>query len=232
MPGEFGLYDATRTNPIAADYLDGVAAGSNSADSIVWVKNIGSAQITAVVVSVEQVPGNDGNTFIKLSEGIPVASPGSLTATKQAGTIAGPKTLYYKVSALGVGNGPSLPSAAASESILAAENSYIELVWAAVPNALGYVVYVSDDGINFYKKDEIVGTGYLDTDGVVDVTQETPPTLNQAFRAGTFVAGPISIGDLDPNDMRPIIFRAEVPLGTTPAGNTRVADIVVEGDTA
>ena len=115
MSGELALYDVSRVNPISADYIDAVVAGDVSATGIAWLKNIGDAQVDTISVSVEEVAGSDGNTMLKLSEGVPLAGPPAAPSLSLVGggAIVGPKTLHYKVAALGVGNGPTLPSAAA-----------------------------------------------------------------------------------------------------------------------
>lgn len=233
MSGELALFDISRVNPVSADYIDAVVAGDVSATGIVWLKNIGDAQVDTISVAVEEVAGSDGNTMLKLSEGVPLAGPPAapLLSLVGGGAIVGPKTLHYKVAALGVGSGPTLPSAAASITILSGAAN-IQVSWSAVANAVGYAVYHSEDGVEFYLADFVFGgTSYLDVSGAPDVSAERPVTSNQAFRAGTFTAGPISISSLDPEAARPIIFRAEPPVAATYIGNTRKADIVIEGYT-
>ncbi len=233
MAGELALFDVTRHNPIAADYLDAIPADDVSAAGIMWVKNVGSSQVNNITATITAVGGNDGASMLMLCSGVSVSAPTSAPAASLVtGTIVGPVDMYYKIAALGVANGPSLPSPAVMINVASATGG-VSLSWAAVANALGYAIYSSSDGVAYYLKDIVVGgTTYVDLDGVIDTDAETPVSVNQAFREGTYGAGPLSIGSLDPGGMYPIIYRAEVPAGTTPTLNTRLVDIVVEGVSA
>lgn len=232
MAGELALYDVTRYNPIAADYLNAIPANDVSSAGIVWVKNVGSSQVSGMQVSIVIANGSDGASMMKLSAGTPIAAPAIAPAAAiVAGSIAGPTTRYYVLAALGVADGPTLPSPSV-EVPIPNPSSGVSLSWAPVANALGYAIYISADNVDFYLLDRVYGgTTYSDLTGLVDTSAERAVTLNQAFREGLYVAGPLDIGDLDPGAMRPVIYRAEVPAGTTPALNTRSADIVIEGTT-
>lgn len=237
MSGNLILLDVTRANPICADYLGGIPAEQNSAVGVVWVKNNGSSQVSNISVSINNVLGGDGSDMLKFAEVSPILPPANPpAAVKQLGTgaVVGPITLYYKYAALGIADGPSLPSPEIAVEFLAGEVGHVELSWDAVANALGYAVYISSDNINYFLLVKTIASlSAVDSAGLNGaVSDEKPVTLNQAFReTGSFVAGPLSLGDLDPGDMLPVGYRAEIPAGVSPAGNTRMADIYVEGST-
>lgn len=233
MPGEFAFFDVTRVNPIAVDYLDKIVAGQTSNDGIMWVKNIGSSPITNVTVTITQVGSSDGHTMMKITGGVPIVGvPTDVSVSVVSGSINGPITRHYKVSGIGAGNGCTLPSAAVSVSLTSETEKGFRIIWSALSNALGYAIYASDDnGVTYKMIGTTVSSEFVDTTAVIPSDGACPVTQNQAFRPEVYATGPLVIGDLDPDAMRPIFYIADVPYGTTANGNTRKADLVFTGDT-
>ena len=234
MAGILKILDVNKQSEIYSDYLGQVNADSATPEGIAWIKNVGDNPFANVTVKIDQFSGNDGYTFMEIGLGTPLASPTNLIGTKQAvaGSIGENITRQYKVAALGVSGGPTIPTSSVSLSTTAGQTGYgFFLSWTGVPNALGYVIYISQDGINFIEKASTLNVNYLDQDAIVPTVGDTPVSQNQAFRVDTFSTEDILIGNLDPDSAVPVFYRANIPAGSSPSGNRRRATLSVKGYT-
>ena len=234
MAGILKILDVNKQSEIYSDYLGQVNAESETPEGIAWIKNVGDNPFANVTVKIEQFSGNDGYSFMEIGLGTPLPSPTNLIGNKQsvAGSISENTTRHYRVAALGVSGGPTIPTSAITLSTVAGENGFgFFMSWVGVPNALGYVIYVSSDGVNFIEKATTLNINYLDQDGIVPTVGDTPVSQNQAFRANVFSTDDILIGNLDPDSAIPVFYRASIPAGASPAGNRRRARISVKGYT-